>query len=88
MGKLEPSARQRRGSGTTSLCRRLLAVTAAAKAHLGTTGSFSASSSSSFIWLSPPPPPPTTLFKSCSLITPQLKAIKEFSEQHPFQQCL
>lgn len=34
------------------------------------------------------PSSPLTLFKSCSLISLQLKAIKELSEQHPFQRCL
>lgn len=54
---------------------------AAVKTHLGTTGSFS---TSSFILISPSP----IVFKSCPLITLQLKAIKEFSEQHRFQQRL
>lgn len=59
-----------------SLRRRLLAVTSSAASF----GLFLLRCFFSFL--------PLTLFKSCSLISLQVKAIKELSEQHPFQRCL
>lgn len=88
IGNLQPSESRRQGSSTTSLCLRLLAVALPLRGLIMALEEASPRARSAHLYRAAFFFFPLTLFKSCSLITLQLKAIKEFSEQHQFQPCL